>query len=54
MTTLESRLEDYRQQIERLENAVARKDRQIDGAPQRCPQCLAAEVKAEVPNGRAV
>ena len=30
MTTLESRLEDYRQQIERLENAVARKDRQID------------------------
>jgi len=26
----------------------------IDGAPQRCPQCLAAEVKAEVPNGRAV
>ena len=26
----------------------------IDGAPQRCPQCLAAEVKTEVPNGRAV
>ena len=22
-----------------------------DGAPQRCPQCLAAEVKTEVPNG---
>ena len=25
-----------------------------DGAPQRCPQCLAAEVKQGVPNGRAV
>lgn len=30
MTTLETRLADYRAQIERLENAVARKNRQID------------------------
>jgi uncharacterized coiled-coil protein SlyX len=30
MTTLESRFADYRQLIERLENAVARKNRQID------------------------
>ena len=31
MTTLESRLEDYRQQIERLENAVARTRRSLIG-----------------------
>lgn len=65
MTTLESRLEDYRQQIERLENertklwnTIMGKNRQIDellerletvaGRLQRCPQCLATEVKTEV------
>jgi ribosomal protein L34E len=30
---------------------LPRQLRRVGGAPQRCSQCLAAEVKTEVPNG---